>query len=127
MIYTDQTAREQNEGRLMNRFALDLEPVKPETGSWEATSGLPVLPRRSPWITQYEDVESMNPRVSNSQVVATSKNIADLAYTFSKGATSSGPVQSTISESSLISAVTQPAVISAIVAALPVVEFSCPE
>ena len=125
MITFDYAARQQNEGSLMNRYALDGDPAQAQEGSWEALSGLPVLPRRSPWITQYEDVESDNPKVSNMQVPATSQNIADLAYMFSRGTTTSAPAS--ISESALIAAVTQPNVITAIVNALPVVEFSCPE
>ena len=128
MIVTDLAAKQQNEGTLINRYASDKAPKPPEDGSWEKYSGVPLLPRRSPWITKYEDVESSDPKVSNSQVVATSKNIADLTYTFSGGGTSSSGVTTpVISESALISAVTQPSVIAAILAALPVIEFTCPE
>lgn len=127
MINTDQAAIQQNQNRLMHRFALDKEPLQAERGSWEAFSGTPLLPRRSPWTTLYEDIESADPKVSNSQVVATSKNIADLSYTFAGGAVAATGGSASISESALLAAVTQPAVIAAIVAALPVVEFSCPE
>jgi hypothetical protein len=128
MITTDLAAQQQGMGMLMNRNAEDKEPMRAQEGSWEAISGTPLVPRRSPWVTQYEDSESLNPVVSNSQVPATTKNIADLAYMFSGGATSgSGVSTPSISESSLISAVTQPAVIAAIVAALPIIDFKCPE
>ena len=123
MITVDRAAEQQNEGMLMNRYAKDGGGVDPDKETIDAFFGTTIYPRRSPWVTEYEDTGSDNPRVSERQVPATIQNIADIAYKFSPA--SQAP-QSTISTSSLIAAITDPAVIRAIVDALPIVDFECP-
>jgi hypothetical protein len=133
MIAFDHAARLQNRDLLMNRNAPDYidyreERAKEERGiSWEDHVGTPALPRRSPWNTANEDIESARPAASDKQVNTTPQNIQSVAST-SGGATSSG---SGISQSSLEAAVFDAAFIQrltqSVLAALPIVEFTCPE
>lgn len=122
MIVFDHAANQQRLGTLVNRYAYDPEEEKPQNISWEEYVNFPVLPRRSPWRTVGEDVESTNPTVSDGQVSVTSSNVSSVVLT--------GPITTTssnIDQSALIAAIQTPAVVAAIVAALPIVEFSCPE
>jgi len=124
VITTDIAAEQQRMGMLMNRVARDNESAPPQDSTWEASVGASAHPRRSPWMTLYEDPEAQNPAVSDTQVLATSKNILDLAKIPRGGGGATGG--SSLSQSELIAAVTQPAVIAAIVAALPIIDFKCP-
>lgn len=138
MIFFDHAARQQNEDRIMNRSAPDFKDYREdrqaeEKGiSWEDYIGIPVAPRRSPWRTANEDPESYNPKVSEKQVAATTQNIGSVNYsnTSSVSTPTSGSTGS-INEAALQEAVLSPAIIQqitqAVLAALPIVEFSCPD
>lgn len=129
MIVFDHAAILQNQELLMNRYAPDYidyrdQKIKEERGvTWEDKVGIKVEPRRSPWRTVNEDSESASPRVSENQVPATIQNVQNITYVNNGG--SGGSTAGGISQSALIAAITDPAVITAIVNALPVVEFEC--
>lgn len=121
MIVSDHSASQQRRGTLVNRYAHDQEDAIAKGTAWEDYVGIGVVPRRSPWRTVGEDIESANPTVSDDKVSITPQNIQTVSTTITQSA------PATIDQNALIAAVTQGAVIAAIVAALPVVEFSCPE
>jgi len=121
MIVLDHSASQQRRGTLINRYAYDEEEKIESSVAWEDYVRLPVVPRRSPWRTVGEDIESSSPTVSQEKVALTPSNITTITSPIATQQSSA------IDQSVLISAVTQPSVISAIVAALPIIEFSCPE
>lgn len=119
MIVLDHSASQQRRGTMINRYAYDQEEKLPVGISWEEYVNVPVVPRRSPWRTIGEDIEGINPTISDNKVAITPQNASIVPVT-----NTNQPVTS-IDQSSLISSVTSQNVIAAIVNSLPVVEFEC--
>jgi len=142
MITLDYAAQQQNRELLINRMAPDHIDYREERQdaeknvSYEDLVGIPVAPRRSPWNTLNEDPEAANPKVSDKQVPATTQNLSSVAYQSTGGeASTSGGGSQAVSQSALEAAL--PAALNnealiqqitnAVLAALPIVEFTCPE
>lgn len=136
MIVIDHAAVFQNRDLLMNRHAPDEvdyrdERKKEERGvTFEDFAKIPVLPRRSPWNTENEDVEAAKPKVSDEQVPLTKSNLSSSLSTRSEplpnSDTTGSSVEDTVRQTILTDEILNQ-IVQTVIDSIPVVEFECPE
>lgn len=117
----DKVQELQRRNQIMPKYAPDQDEPLQEQVTWEEMVNQPIAPRRSSWRTPGVDDFDLLAQVSEQ------KN----PVTGSSASLSLRPTVTGVSEEQVLAIVTSPSVIAtitqAVIAALPIVDFKCPE